>query len=155
MTKLRNAVVIATLVVAAAACGSEPDKRATRAVAVPASEAAELLLNRNWIDVWPQSETEKLNVYRFVPAMGGGVFQDRTLFKGTFELFTFEVASGEIDFNLHHTKERVRAKFTIERVDGPEPFDLRLTISPSPRGPSVYYGRTAETTTELGLTPLR
>ena len=33
---------------------------------------------------------------------------------------------------------------SIERVDGPEPFDLKLTLDRSPRGPRVYYGRSAE-----------
>jgi hypothetical protein len=81
--------------------------------------------------------------------MGGGVFQDRTLFAGAFELFTFRVDGDTIVFDLHHTHDKVRAAFRIERVDGPAPFDLRLTLDPSPRGPAVYYGRSAETAAEL------
>ena len=122
---------------------------------VSEAEAADLLINRNWMDLWPETETEKLNVFRFVPSMGGGVFQDRTLFKGIFELFTFEVKGDELRFNLHYNKEKVSSKFRIERVDGPEPFDLKLTIESSPRGPNVYFGRSAETTSDLGLHPLK
>lgn len=122
---------------------------------VSQADAAELLINRNWMDLWPETETEKLNVFRFVPSMGGGVFQDRTLFKGVFELFTFEVKGDELRFNLHHNKQRVSSKFRIERVDGPEPFDLKLTIDSSPRGPNVYFGRSAETVNDLGLHPLK
>jgi hypothetical protein len=77
--------------------------------------------------------------------MGGGVYQDRTLFKGTFELFTFETAGDEIRFNLPETHQKVVSKFRIENVDGPKPFDLKLTVEADPRGPQVYYGMRSET----------
>jgi len=80
-----------------------------------------------------------------VPSMGGGVFQDRTIFKGTFELFQFETGADEIRFNLLETHDKVVSKFRIEEVDGPEPFDLKLTIAADPRGRQVYYGMRSET----------
>ena len=43
------------------------------------------------------------------------------------------------------THERVTSQFQIERVAGPQPFDLKLTIFSDPRGPHVYYGMRAET----------
>src|SRR5687768_12310643 len=109
------------------------------------SEARRLLLDRNWIDRMPETERDRLHVYRFVPSMGGGVFQDRTLFKGTFELFRFETAGDEIRFSLPETREKVVSKFRIETVKGPKPFDLKLTIDADPRGPQVYYGIRSET----------
>jgi hypothetical protein len=112
---------------------------------LPADEAAKLLENRNWIDHWPQSESERLFVYRFTPQMGGGVFQDRTLFKGEFELFVYEIAADQLRIRWPHTKSRDDVTFHIERVDGPHPFDLRLELDGSSRGPAVYYGRTQET----------
>jgi hypothetical protein len=108
-------------------------------------EAKQLLIDRNWIDRMPQTERDHLFVYRFVPAMGGGVFQDRTLYKGTFELFTFGVDGDHIDFNLPQTGEHVRSQFQIEKVAGPEPFDLKLTIWSDPRGPHEYFGIRSET----------
>ena len=126
---------------ALAACSSnEPPSRA-----VSSKEAQSLLIDRNWMDRMPETDRDKLYVYRFVPSMGGGVFQDRTLFKGTFELFMFESTDGEIRFVLPETKEKVTSKFTIENVDGPKPFDLKLTITDDPRGPKVYYGIRSET----------
>lgn len=153
MTHALPTLLLAASLSFAAACGRDAPAKAN-ATAVPLDEAAELLVNRNWMDLWPESETEKLNVFRFVPSMGGGVFQDRTLFQGSFELFTFRVSEGTIHFNLHHTKQEVPAKFRIDRVDGPEPFDLKLTLDRSPRGPSVYFGRSSETVTDLSLRPL-
>ena len=108
-------------------------------------EARKLLLDRNWIDRMPETERDRLHVYRFVPSMGGGVFQDRTLYKGTFELFRFETAGDEIRFDLPETHTKVVSKFQIETVDGPKPFDLKLIIPADPRGPQVYYGMRSET----------
>ena len=109
------------------------------------SEARKLLLDRNWIDRMPETERDRLHVYRFVPSMGGGVFQDRTLYKGTFELFRFETSGDEIRFDLPETHTKVVSKFHIETVRGPKPFDLKLTIPADPRGPQVYYGMRSET----------
>ena len=131
--------------------------------------AGQLLPNRNWITRWPVSKDDRLHVYRFTPDMKHGVYQDRTLFLGFFELFELvqrsggaersggqagrptghpiELDQGTIHFHLPDMDERVTSRYLIERVDGPEPFDLRLTIEPSPRGPNVYYGRHDETAT--------
>jgi len=109
-----------------------------------ASDARDVLIDRNWLDRMPETPRDKLHVYRFVPSMGGGVFQDRTLFKGTFELFMFKVEGDHIVFDLPETHERVASQFTIERVSGPRPFDLKLTIANDPRGPQVYFGMRSE-----------
>ena len=108
-------------------------------------EARRLLIDRNWLDRMPETTRDRLHVYRFVPSMGGGVFQDRTLYKGTFELFMFETSGDEIRFNMPETEQRVVSKFRIDKVDGPAPFDLKLTIDADPRGPHTYYGMRSET----------
>jgi hypothetical protein len=141
---MRQGLLVFVFAALAACSSTEPPKSR----AVPAKEAQTLLIDRNWIDRMPETEKDKLYVYRFVPSMGGGVFQDRTIFKGTFELFMFEATAGEIRFVLPETKEKVTSKFTIENVDGPAPFDLKLTIEGDPRGPKIYYGMRSETDRE-------
>ena len=130
---------IALALLAATACTSHHSKTLT------GDEARQVLIDRNWIDRMPETERDKLHVYRFVPNMGGGVYQDRTIFKGTFELFQFEATNSEIRFNLLETHDKVTSHYTIEHVDGPAPFDLKLTIDNDPRGPHTYYGMRAET----------
>lgn len=109
--------------------------------ALPPKEAKQLLENRSWVDRLPKSRDEKLHVFRFTPSMGGGVYQDRTLFAGEFELFTYEQDGSRIRFNLWHTNDKKISSFTIEQMakPGPEGVDLKLTISESPRGPKTYY----------------
>ena len=136
---MRN-LLVAFALCALAACSSKSSSE------LSASDARDVLINRNWIDRMPENTKDRLHVYRFVPSMGGGVYQDRTLFKGTFELFMFKVERGDhIVFDLPETHEKVTSQFKIEQVAGPEPFDLKLTISSDPRGPHVYYGMRSET----------
>ena len=129
-------IAIAAIVLAACSSSSPTISR---------DQAKQLLIDRNWIDRMPQTERDHLHVYRFVPSMGGGVFQDRTLYKGNFELFTFAVDGDHISFNMPETRERVRSQFQIDKVSGPKPFDLKLTIWSDPRGPHEYYGIRSET----------
>ncbi|HEY0475868.1 MAG TPA: hypothetical protein VGD37_00005 [Kofleriaceae bacterium] len=136
---MRNLLLASALVLAVTACSSKSSPR------LSASDSRDVLIDRNWIDRMPESTTDRLHVYRFVPTMGGGVFQDRTLYKGTFELFMFKVENDHIVFDLPETHEKVTSQFQIERVDGPAPFDLKLTIFSDPRGPRVYYGMRSET----------
>jgi hypothetical protein len=132
--------MLGLLVVASMAACSSPTSNQ-----VSASDARSLLIDRNWLDKMPETDRDKLHVYRFVPNMGGGVFQDRTLYKGVFELFSFKVKDNAITFKLHETRTEVTSAYTIEKIDGPKPFDLKLTIPDDPRGPKVYYGMRAET----------
>jgi len=128
------------LVLALAACHGKSSPQ------LSATDARGVLIDRNWIDRMPETQTDKLHVYRFVPTMGGGVYQDRTIYKGTFELFKFDVENDDhIVFDLLETGDKVNSQFTIERVDGPAPFDLKLTVWSDPRGPGVYYGMRSET----------
>ncbi len=141
---MRNllAVVLLAALIPAGACSSS---KTTPVHQVSADEAKTLLIDRNWLDTYPETERDKLHVYRFVPSMGGGVYQDRTLFKGTFELFSFTSTGETITFTLHETHDEVTSGYTIEKVDGPEPFDLKLMIPDDPRGPKVYFGIKSET----------
>src|SRR5688500_18088842 len=101
-----------------AACGKPADKSDL----LPEREAARLLVDRNWLDVWPRSADERLHVFRFTPAMGGGVYQDRTLFAGQFELFRFHVEEDTLTFDLPHQRQRAKTSFKLSRVHGPHPF---------------------------------
>jgi hypothetical protein len=127
--------VVAVLLLAGAC-----SKPATHAL--PPEQAKQMLINRNWIDRLPQKVDDKLKVYRFVPNMGGGVFQDRTIFFGTFELFTFEATGTQIRFNLLHTGDKRVSAYSIEELatPGPEGVDLQLTLADDPRGPKRYFG---------------
>ncbi len=153
--RMRTAVVAALLVAATtAACSGDRD----RGGKLSKQDAYRALVDRNWMDSWPEDKDDRLRLYRFTPSMGGGVYQDRKVFRGQFELFQYQAADGTIDFQFPDTGEQVRAPFVIERVRGPKPFDLRLTIADDPRGPGVYYatsGKQGQAQGPLALPALR
>lgn len=130
---LQTSWLLSLLASIALGCGDEP-------TALSAHEASTELVNRNWLDVWPEAHDDRMHVYRFTPSMGGGVFQDRNVFEGTFELFTFSEGGGTITFRFPGKNERHETTYRIERVDGPRPFTRRLVLDDDPRGPGVYYG---------------
>jgi hypothetical protein len=134
MTRL--GFVLAVAVAALSACSG-----GAKTTPLPPDEAKALLIERNWVDRLPQKVDDQLHVFRFVPKMGGGVYQDRTIFAGTFELFMFDADGKTIRFNLLHTGDKKSCAYRIEELatPGPEGVDLKLTIDGSPRGPSVYY----------------
>jgi hypothetical protein len=149
MNSIHQSIIVSVTMAALALAptgiaGCSSQESSTRRV-IPADAAAALLIDRNWIDKMPESHTDRLHVFRFVPSMGGGVYQDRTLFKGTFELFVYKVKGDSLEVVLPETHERATTKYTIESVSGPAPFDLKLTLSSLPRGPQVFYGIRAET----------
>jgi len=111
-------------------------------------DSAKVLENRNWMDLWPEKIDEKLHVFRFTPKMGGGIYQDRTIYRGDFELFTYKIGDGKLDIFWPHSHTRQTLKYTVTRVDGPKPFDLKLELRGFTDGPSVYYGRSAETASD-------
>jgi hypothetical protein len=121
--------------VALTACGGSSSGEA-----VPEDRARSQLIDRNWVSVWPTDPNQRLHVYRFVPSMGGGVYQDRTVFQGYFELFQFEATGREIRFTFPDNQERITTGYRIEAIDGPAPLTHRLTLSNPGRGPQVYYG---------------
>ena len=133
-----RATLVAALVLTAAAataCHREPAHGAR----LSAQDANRALIDRNWMDRQPAHKDDRLRVYRFTPSMGGGVYQDRKVFKGQFELFQYQVGDGTIAFHFPDTEQDARCPFLIERIRGHEPLDLRLTIADDPRGPGVYW----------------
>lgn len=140
--RIARAFALAALAALVTTAACEDEEKRERGL--PPAEAADLLVNRTWIDHMPGSEDEKLHVYRFTPAMGGGIYQDRTLYAGEFELFTFEVDERTLRIDWPHRDLREEVRFEIERVEGPRPFDLRLRLHGNSTGPSVYYGQSGE-----------
>jgi hypothetical protein len=131
-----------TLAVAVSGC-SKPEPKG-----VPGDQARALLVNRNWLSKMPENRRDQFFVYRFIPEFNNsGVYQDRVLYYGLFELFAFEHTGEEIRFNLLHKNEKRQVHYRIEELspgEAPPPFDLRLTFDRSPRGPATFYGWKAE-----------
>ena len=137
-----RAAVVAAAVVALLSFGACARRAATHALP-PEQGARSCCSIATGSIALPQKVDDKLHVYRFVPSMGGGVFQDRTLFFGTFELFTFEADGQRIRFNLLAHAATSASRPTPSRSwprRAPTASTCKLTITDDPRGPKSYYG---------------
>jgi hypothetical protein len=130
-TTIAAAIVAVSLT---AACG----KTAPQRDPLPPGEAAELLHKRIWLDTEPRGWSDKFHLLVF-DGDHSGVYQDRTVWKGTFEVFIYEADGKTLDLRLPGSKKTVKTTFSIEKAKRGE-ADVKLTIDKPFDGPTSYYG---------------
>lgn len=133
-TSITAAAVAVSLAAAAAACGQSTPQRDP----LPPGEAAELLHERVWLDKEPRGWSDKFHLMIF-DGDHSGVYQDRTIWKGSFEVFIYEADGNTLDLRLPGSKKTVKTTFTIEKQKRGE-ADVKLTIDKPFEGPATYYG---------------
>jgi hypothetical protein len=131
------AAVVAAAVLSQGACSR--DHRATPKGALPPDEATALLDKRVWLDKEPRGPRDVFHLMIFDRSHAMGVYQDRTIWKGTFEAFKYEAQKGRLDLVMPGSGKRVKTGFTVERARRGE-ADVKLTLEKAPMGPTVYYG---------------
>jgi hypothetical protein len=127
--------VVVAITALAAACSRDAG---TRRAPLPPDEATELLHQRIWLDQEPRKESDSFHVLVF-DGEQSGVLQNRTIWKGSFEIFLYEAQRGRIDLRLPASRKRLHTGFTIEPAKRGQ-ADVKLTLQKSPSGPTVYYG---------------
>lgn len=132
---MRTLVLAVVLALAVTACGGERPKRE----ALPPDRAAALLHDRLWLDHPPRSSVDRFALLAFDDG-DSGVLQQRTIWKGSFEQFFYEVDGGTLEFDLPGSGLHMRSTFRVERAAGPAGADHRLVIDHPPTGPRVYWG---------------
>jgi hypothetical protein len=111
---------------------------ASRPPSVAKDEAATLLHRRIWLDHEPKSGDERFHVLVFDKGKSG-IYQDRSVWKGSFELFRYETDHGRLTFKLPGSKKVVKTAFRIERARRGE-ADVHLVIDEPADGPKEYWG---------------
>lgn len=134
-TAIATAVVVAA-VLSQAACSRD---HARPHGGLPPDEAAALLSRRVWLDKEPRGPRDIFHIVIFDRDHAMGVFQDRTIWKGTFEAFKYEAQRGQLDVVLPGSNKRVKTTFTVERARRGD-ADVKLTLGGAVFGPTVYYG---------------
>lgn len=117
-------------------CGSEESR--PEATEVSAADAKKLLSSTPWLDHMPAGEKDAIHLLQLDPR-GKGVYVNGNVFRGTYELFDYVATSSELRVTFLDSGDKAKGSYRIERMKR-KGFDLRLTLSPSPRGPSVFYG---------------
>jgi len=129
------AAATAVAVISLAGCHKQPE----RAKPVPPDEAAELLGERLWLDHAPRGERDRFHLALFDPS-GIGIVQERTIWKGDFEMFLHEADDGRIELVRPASGEQVTTGFHIEPTRTREGADYKLILEHNPFGPREYLG---------------
>jgi hypothetical protein len=127
-------VAAAIVLVALAGCGRD---HARRHDVVPQRDAETILESTAWLDSAPESETDVIHAWIF--PRGEGLYFTGNAYKGAYETFRYFVEDERIKLRFQADGTKHEMRFRIERIDD-RTFDYKLTLDPSPRGPSVYYG---------------
>jgi hypothetical protein len=104
----------------------------------PPDEAADLLHERVWLDKEPRGWGDQFHLMVF-DGDHSGVYQDRTVWKGNFEVFIYEADGNTLDLRLPGSRKTMKTGFRIEKSKRGE-ADVKLTLDKMPAGPTTYYG---------------
>lgn len=96
------------------------------------------ILNRFWMDQWPDSPTTKAHYLLFM-AGGLGLHEEGAAYKFSIEFFEFERFGKRLETKFLDSGEKKEVKFKVERCDELPPFDACLRIEDPFRGPKTYY----------------
>jgi len=109
-----------------------------RAAAPSRPAHTELVENRVWIDHMPRTERDTIQVFLTLGDDSMGVFQQSSVWKGSYELFQYEAHGSELRAVFPQTGERetMKAKATECSQNG---FDYCLELSGGSRGAKRYY----------------
>lgn len=132
--------VLSLTTLATAACGA---KKSDREKPLPPDRAAELLHERVWLDHAPRSPHDKFHLAIFDEG-GSALAMHRSIWKGDFEVFFYEVDGRELEFFLPASHTEMRSAFRVEPFRGQPGADVKLTIEHAPIGPREYLGFTGE-----------
>jgi hypothetical protein len=134
---LLTCAVLGGLGLSAAGCGSDAAD-ASRGVELSAGEARKALTATPWLDHMPASEADPIDLLQ-LDRRGRGVYVRGSAYRGTYDTFRYEATNDELRVEFLDGGARTKTGYKIERMKR-KGFDLRLTLTASPRGPAVYYG---------------
>ena len=118
-------------------CGSGSERR-PEVTEVRAAEARKLLTSTPWLDHMPAAPNDPIDLLQ-LDRGGNGVYVRGSQYRGSYDTFRFEATNTELRVTFLDNGAKAKTTYRIERMKRAG-FDLRMTLSDSPRGPSVYYG---------------
>ena len=85
-------------------------------------DSGRAILNRFWMDQWPDSPTSKAHYLLFMPG-GMGLHEEGAAYKFSVEFFEFERFGKRLETKFLDDGEKKEVKFKVERCDELPPFD--------------------------------
>jgi hypothetical protein len=103
--------------------------------------AKNLLLNRPWLDEFPEKPEQKFMVYVFSDENVGAHDKADSAYRHLLEIFMLRASTEKISFLFPHDKRKADSSFKVERISRKGQFDLKLTLEHDPQlnGKSYVY----------------
>jgi hypothetical protein len=131
---MRRTIIVLCVVVAAVALWRWQ-------TAEPARGGRAVFFDRVWIDHMPKGETDPMQFFFALTKQRLGVFEERTAWRGAFEMFTYETREdGEVRMRFPQTRTDDRVVYSAKACHEGD-FDFCLTVRGSSRGVKRYYSR--------------
>jgi hypothetical protein len=109
--------------------------------AAAADRGQDLVFDRLWVDHMPQSETDTFQLFAAVTEQPIGVFQQTSVWKGSFEMFRYQdKGDGQIVITYPQSKDNERASYRARRCSE-RGFDYCLELGGNSRGTKRYYSQ--------------
>jgi hypothetical protein len=104
---------------------------------------ARAILSRAWFDKYPRTGKDEVKLWIFF-AGGLGIYETGSSWKLSLEIFDFERQGDSVALEFLQDGKKASTKFSIATCDDVPPFDVCLTLTDPPRGPTKYYGFASE-----------
>lgn len=113
----------------------------------PEAAAPSVLVDRLWIDVIPQRESDKFNFYIFSSEDNIGLNDKaESVYRHLLEIFFYNANNNQITFQFPHDRRSLKSGYKVEKLSKPkDDVDLQLTIEKDPQNSgksTVYYSST-------------
>ena len=105
---------------------------------VDASANPRLLISRLWLDRYPDSSRDEVDLFLFFGS-GFGIYEHGSSYKATMEFFEFERQGDKVDMTFFQDKKQHQTRFKVAACNDDDNFDLCLDFDSSPRGPKRYH----------------
>jgi hypothetical protein len=131
------AVLLSPLV---AVLGRQCAARSTAAI----TDDPGLIVERLWLDSYPQEPTDKLAIWLFLDN-GFGIFRTGSSLRFVVDVVSHDRSGDRLSVTILEENKKKETRYSIKSCDDKPPFDLCLTFESPPLGPAKLYGFKDET----------
>ena len=107
---------------------------------VVATDGEQLALDRLWVDHMPRNERDMFQLFAAITEEPIGVFQETSVWKGSFEMFRYEARGDEIRIHYPQNNDREKVKAKARKCSD-SGWDYCMEVEGSTRGVKKYYSR--------------
>jgi hypothetical protein len=100
-----------------------------------------IIFNRVWVDHLPKQETESIQIFAMVKDESLGIFDNRSMWRGAWELFRYEPrGDGQLELLFPQSRAKQRVSYRAWKCNEKKDFDFCLELN-AKKGVTKYYSQ--------------